>query len=318
MDFSISLAAYSRWEIIPFIIIVLGALWIDLKAHKDDQPISIKNATIWSAIWVTISVAFSVFIGMVHGPEKSSLFLSGYLLEKSLSVDNLFVFMAIFASFGVKQAFQHRILYFGILGAIVLRFLFIGFGTGLAMLSPYVLLLFGVIVLYSAYAMWKGSNDDDKDDIDYTHHWAVKFANKFWPTYPKVDNHNFFTVQNGVRMITPLFLTLCVVEISDVMFAFDSVPAVIAITQDPFLVYTSNIFAILGLRSMYFVLEAAKKYLIHLEKAVIGILVFIGAKMIASFAGFHISPNLSLAIVLGALALGIVASFLFPEKEETE
>jgi tellurite resistance protein TerC len=316
MDFGISLGGYSLWEIFPFMAIVLGALWVDLKAHNADKPVSIKNAIVWSSIWVTISLGFAGFIGLVHGSEKASLFLSGYLLEKSLSVDNLFVFMAIFASFGIKQAYQHRILYFGIIGALVLRFLFIGFGTGLAMLSPYVLLIFGLIVLWSAYAMWKGSNDDDKEEVDYTKHWAVRFANKFWPTYPKVENHNFFTVQNGVKMITPLFLALCVVEISDVVFAFDSVPAVIAITQDPFLVYTSNIFAILGLRSMYFVLEAANKYLVHLEKAVIAILVFIGGKMIVSFAGFHISANASLAIVLGALALGIIASFVLPKKEE--
>lgn len=309
-------SGYSLWEIIPFLVIVFGALWIDLKAHKDDAPISMKNASIWSAIWVAVSLGFAAFIWNGHGAEKASLFLSGYLLEKSLSVDNLFVFMAIFASFKIKDIFQHRILYFGIIGALILRFLFIGFGTGLAMMSHWVLLAFGILVLYSAYAMWKGSNDDGKDDIDYTQNWAVKWVNKFFPVYPSVDNHNFFTVQNGVRMVTPLFLCLVAVEVSDVMFAFDSVPAVIAITQDPFLVYTSNIFAILGLRSMYFLLAAAKRYLCHLETAVIGILVFIGGKMIASFAGFHISPNISLVVVLLSLIAGVGGSMLFPEREE--
>lgn len=312
------LGGFSMWEVIPFIVIVLGALWIDLKSHKDDEPISLKNATIWSAVWVCVSLAFAGFIFFNHGSEKASLFLSGYLLEKSLSVDNLFVFMAIFASFSIKDKFQHRILYFGIVGALLLRFLFIGFGTGLAMMSEWVLLGFGFIVLWSAYAMWKGGNGDDSDDVDYTHHWALKYVSKVWPCYNKVDNHDFFTVKNGVRMVTPLFLCLVVVEISDVVFAFDSVPAVIAITKDPFLVYTSNIFAILGLRSMFFLLVAAKQYICHLEKAVICILVFIGGKMIASFAGFHITANMSLLVVLGALAIGIAASFIWPEKEDEE
>jgi tellurite resistance protein TerC len=223
--------------------------------------------------------------------------------------------MAIFSSFAIKEKYQHRVLYFGILSAIILRFLFIGFGTGLAMMSEYVLLFFGLIVLYSAYAMLVDSTKDKDDDIDYTKHFMVRWIGKIFPVYPSVDNHNFFTVQNGVRMATPLFLCLGVIEVSDVLFAFDSVPAVISITQDPFLVYTSNIFAILGLRSMYFVLAAAKNVLCHLEKAVIGILVFIGLKMMAGFCGIHISAVISLAVVLGGLTLGIVASYIFPEKE---
>jgi tellurite resistance protein TerC len=312
------LQGYALWEIVPFIVIVLGALWIDLKAHGGDKPVTIQNAAVWSAIWVMISVGFAGFLFVGHGSEKASLFLSGYLLEKSLSVDNLFVFMAIFASFGIKDKYQHRILYFGILGALLLRFLFIGFGTGLAMMSEWVLFGFGLIVLWSAYAMWRGSNNDNDDDIDYAHHWSVKWVSKVWPVYPRVDNHNFFCKENGIRMVTPLFLCLVVVEISDVVFAFDSVPAIIAITKEPFLVYTSNIFAILGLRSMYFLLSAAKRYLCHLEKAVIGILIFIGSKMIVSFFGYHISANISLMVVLLGLVVGITMSFICPEKELVE
>jgi tellurite resistance protein TerC len=315
---SFSFGGYGFWDILPFILIVLGALYIDLTSHKEDKPISIKNASIWSCVWILVSLGFAGFIGAVHGTEKASLYLSGYFLEKSLSVDNLFVFMAIFASFGIKDKFQHRVLYFGILGAIVLRFLFIAFGTGLAMMSDYVLLLFGGIVLYSAYAMWRESNNDKEDDIDYTQHVVVKWFGKIWPVHTKLDGHNFFTVQNGIKMITPLFLCLGVIEVSDVMFAFDSVPAVISITQDPYLVYTSNIFAILGLRSMFFLLSAAKQYLCHLEKGVIGILVFVGFKMIAGFFGYHVSPNVSLTIVLGGLALSMIASFIFPENKEVQ
>lgn len=310
------LKGYAPWEVIPFIIIVFGALWIDLFAHKNDEPVSLKNATIWSIIWVLVSVGFAGYIWQNHGAEKASLFLSGYLLEKSLSVDNLFVFMAIFASFSVKDEYQHRILYFGILGALVLRFVFVAAGTSLLLFGEWVLLAFGALVLWSAWQMYKSGTEDNEEIEDYTDHWSVRIAKKFFRVHPHRDGHSFFTTQNSRLHVTPLFLCLVAVEISDVMFAFDSVPAVIAITQEPFLVYTSNIFAILGLRSMYFLLAAAKRYLCHLEKAVIGILVFIGAKMIAGFFGFHISPNISLVIVLLGLTIGVVASIVFPEPEE--
>lgn len=314
-----ALQGYSPWEVIPFLVIVFFALWIDLYAHKKDEPVSLKNATIWSIVWVLVSLSFAAFIFKQHGSEKASLFLSGYLLEKSLSVDNLFVFMAIFASFSIKDALQHRILYFGILGAIVLRFVFIAAGTSLLLLGKWVLAVFGIFVLYSAWQMYK-SSDSEKDEIDdYTDHWSVRIAKNIFRVHPHKDGHNFFTTIDNKLHVTPLFLCLIAVEISDVMFAFDSVPAVIAITQDPFLVYTSNIFAILGLRSMYFLLSAAKRYLCYLEKAVIAILVFIGVKMLLSFSesyhGFHISANASLAVVMTFLLLGLVISVLFPEKE---
>lgn len=310
------LKGYSPWEVIPFIIIVFGALWIDLYAHKKDEPVSLKNAIAWSIIWVLVSIGFAGYIYQNHGAEKASLFLSGYLLEKSLSVDNLFVFMAIFASFTVKDEYQHRILYFGILGALVLRFVFVAAGTSLLLFGEWVMLLFGALVLWSAWQMYNSGGDDGEEIEDYTDHWSVRIAKKFFRVHPHRVGHSFFTTQNSQLHVTPLFLCLVAVEISDVMFAFDSVPAVIAITQEPFLVYTSNIFAILGLRSMFFLLAAAKRYLCHLEKAVIGILVFIGAKMIASFFGFHISPNISLVVVLIGLTIGVVASIVFPEPEE--
>lgn len=310
------LKGYSPWEVIPFIVIVFAALWIDLYAHKKDEPVSLKNAIVWSIVWILVSVGFAGYIYQNHGAEKASLFLSGYLLEKSLSVDNLFVFMAIFASFTIKDEYQHRILYFGILGALVLRFIFVAAGTSLLLFGDWVLLLFGAFVLWSAWKMYSGGGDDGEEIEDYTDHWSVRFAKKFFRVHPHRVGHSFFTTQNSQLHVTPLFLCLVAVEISDVMFAFDSVPAVIAITQEPFLVYTSNIFAILGLRSMYFVLSAAKRYLCHLEKAVIGILVFIGVKMITGFFGLHISPNISLAVVLLGLAIGVVASIAFPEAEE--
>lgn len=338
MDFLFTniISSFNVLEVLGFVTIVALALGIDLKSHKEDKPITTKNALLWSCVWVAVSLAFAGYIGLTHGSEDASMFLSGYFLEKSLSVDNLFVFMAIFASFGISDKYQHRILYYGIFGAIVLRIIFVGFGAALAALSHWVLVGFGLIVLYSAYAMWKGKEDKE---VDYSKHAVIQYTTKFftfeWTKYlvgkknaakisdkfkfgvhPAIDNHDFFTKKNGVWMMTPLFLCLVVVELSDVIFAVDSVPAVIAITQDQFLVITSNIFAILGLRSLYFLLADAKQCLCHLEKAVIAILGFIGIKMIATVAGFHISPNISLGIVLGTLTLGVAASFLFPEKAE--
>lgn len=310
------LKGYNPMEVLLFLGIVFCALWIDLNVHKKDEPVSLKNASIWSIVWITISVCFAGYIWQYHGSEKASLFLSGYLLEKSLSVDNLFVFMAIFGSFTIKDEYQHRILYFGILGALILRFIFVAAGTSLLLLGKWVLLAFGLLVLWSAWQMYNSGGDDGDEIEDYTDHWSVRIAKRFFRVHPFKDGHNFFTTQDSKLHVTPLFLCLVAVEVSDVMFAFDSVPAVIAITQEPFLVYTSNVFAILGLRSMYFLLAAAKRYLCHLEKAVIGILVFIGCKMIAGFVGFHISANISLVIVLLGLTIGIVASIVFPEPEE--
>ncbi len=310
---NIALKGYAPWEVIPFVIIVFCALWIDLSVHKGDEPVSLKNAAIWSIIWISVSLAFAGFIWKIHGMEKASLFLSGYLLEKSLSVDNLFVFMAIFSSFGIKDQFQHRILYFGILGALILRFVFVAAGTSLLLLGKWVFLAFGILVLWSAWQMYQSGKNADEFE-DYTDHWSVRIAKNFFRVYPFRDGHNFFTTRDAKLHVTPLLLCLVAVEVSDVMFAFDSVPAVIAITQEPFLVYTSNIFAILGLRSMYFLLTATKRYLCHLEKSVICILVFIGAKMIADFFGWAISAHTSLLIVVLSLIIGVIASIVFPKK----
>ncbi len=313
------LGHYTIYHLIGFFIGVAICLLVDLYAHKKDAAISMRSALAWSIFWIVLALGFAVYIGVTHGIGDASLFLSGYLLEKSLSVDNLFVIMAIFASFSVKDEFQHRVLYYGILGALVLRMVFVAAGSSLIKLfGPYALAGFGLFVLWSAWKMWQQMHSDKEEIEDYSNHWSVNYTRRFLPVYHKMDGHNFFVkVQEGGKFIwkaTPLFLCLVVVEISDVMFAFDSVPAVIAITQDPFLVYTSNIFAILGLRSLYFLLAAAKRYLCHLERAVIAILVYIGLKMLLDVAGVvHFPPLVSLAIVMALLTGGVVASFIWPE-----
>lgn len=321
------LGQFSPTLLVGFFAVIVACLIIDLKAHSADKPVTVRNAAMWSGIWIALAMAFAYYIGQRYGQEKASLFLAGYFLEKSLSVDNLFVIMAIFSSFAIKGAYQHRTLYYGIIGALVLRMVFIAFGTALAALSKWVLFIFGLFVLWTAYKM--ATVDEADDEIkDYSNHWSVAKVKWFFNLRPikwlfniqihtKPDGHKFFSRQDGLLGVTPLFLVLVCVEISDIAFAFDSVPAVIAVTQDPVLVYTSNIFAILGLRSLYFLLVASKKYLVHLEKAVVGILVFIGMKMITStFGWMHLSANTSLTIVLGGLLLGIAASVIFPGREK--
>jgi TerC family integral membrane protein len=224
------------------------------------------------------------YLKVHHSAEFADLFLAGYILEKSLSVDNLMVFVAIFASFGIKGALQHRILYFGILGAVVFRMLFIAFGTGLFGISTWIEFVFAAIVAWTGWKMLAGVGGDDEIE-DYSDHWSVRLTQKLVPIFPRLHGHHFVVSHGHVKTVveqdssvsvareatvyaTPMLLCLVCIEVSDIIFAFDSVPAVIAVTREPLLVYSAVIFAILGLRSLYFVLAAAQKYLVHLDKAV--------------------------------------------------
>lgn len=313
-------AHYSIFSMTFFFVIIIGCLIVDLNAHKDDAEITAKSAGKWVAFWVSLAFLFGLYIWYTHGFEDFSLFMAGYLLEESLSVDNLFVIMALFSSFGVVGKYQHRVLFYGILGAIFMRLSFILLGTSVIQyFGNYALAAFGVFIIWTAWKMWTSMQKGDQEIEDYSNHWSVRLTKRFVPIYPRIESHAFFVKYMGKWAATPLFLCLVVIEIVDVMFAFDSVPAIIAITQEPFLVFTSNIFAILGMRSMYFFLAAAKKFLVHLEKAVICILVFIGLKMLTQVAiGMHISPFLSLAVVLTLLSSGVAASFIWPGNPEND
>jgi tellurite resistance protein TerC len=328
--------------IVIFVAVIAISVWADLFAHRKSQEIKVKDAALWSVGWILISLGWYAYLRFRYGSGYADLFLAGYALEKSLSVDNLMVFIAVFSSFAIHGVSQHRILYYGILGAVVFRFIFIAAGTSLLLVGPYVLFLFAFIVLWSAWKMWQGGDDEEEEIADYSEHWSVKFAKKLMPVFPRLYGQRFFIsgaeaeqlqksdpsvqLQAGVkRYATPMLLCMICIEASDVMFAFDSVPAVIAITQQPLLVYSSIIFAVLGLRSLYFVLAALQKYLVYLEKAVILLLVYIGLKLgveasteLWGWPGIHIAPWINVSIVLGVLALGVVASLLFPEKEEAK
>lgn len=324
-----------------FVLLSVAAIFIDLFMHRKDKPISLKSAAMWSLFWVAIAFVFASFLFVHHGAETASLFVTGYALEKVLSVDNLFVMMAIFSWFAVPDNLRHRVLYWGIIGAIVFRGIFVAIGSGLLMLGPWVEIVFALVVAWTAVMMLKGGGDDDKIE-DYSQHLAYRMVKRFLPIWPKLTGNAFILSQKevdaeltkpenadvtvgrtakAVRYATPLLLCLAVIELSDVMFAFDSVPAVIAVSREPLIVYSAMMFAILGLRTLYFVLEALKQYVVHLEKAVIVLLFFIAAKLGLNASdhfihhGYTISANVSLLVVIGVLAIGIIASFLFPEKE---
>ncbi|MEB0091702.1 TerC/Alx family metal homeostasis membrane protein [Pseudomonas sp. CCI4.2] len=323
-----------------FVSLAVGAMLIDMLSHRGNKPVSLTQAAVWSVFWVVISLGFAGFLYVEHGPTIASLFVTGYALEKVLSVDNLFVFMAIFAWFKVPDGLRHRVLYWGIIGAILFRLVFVAIGTGLLAFGPWVEVAFAVIVGWTAVMMLR-SGGDDEEEPDYSEHMAYRFAKKLFPVWPKLHGNNFFVRRHelerelekpenkgmtlaakGTLFATPLFLCLVVAEISDVLFAFDSVPAVIAVSREPLIVYSAMLFAILGLRTLYFVLEALKRYLVHLEKAVIALLFFIAAKLALNATnhlfdhGYNIGANTSLLIVMVVLAIGILASVLFPGKVE--
>lgn len=330
--------------VIVFIALSVGAIFIDLFMHRGDKPISLKSAALWSLFWVAVAMAFAGFLYIHHGAEVASLFVTGYALEKVLSVDNLFVMMAIFSWFAVPDRYRHRVLYWGIIGAIVFRGIFVAIGTSLLSLGPYVEVVFAIVVAWTAVMMLKSGDDDDEIE-DYSQHLAYRMVKRFFPIWPKLRGNSFLlnqkevdeelakpensdvTIGRGKKAAlyaTPLMLCVAVVELSDVMFAFDSVPAIIAVSREPLIVYSAMMFAILGLRTLYFVLEALKQYLVHLEKAVIVLLFFIAVKLGLNATdhiwhhGYNITATTSLYVVLGVLALGILASIMFPGKSEAE
>lgn len=323
-----------------FFAVIALSVYVDLFAHKGAKEIDLKDAGLWSVFWIGLALAFYGYLHVRFGSHWADMFLTGYVLEKTLSIDNLMVFMAIFASFGVRGVLQHRILYWGILGALVFRALFVLVGTSLFMASAWIGFVFAAIVAWSGWKMLRSGGDDDEQNEDFSDHWSVRLGKRVLPVLPRMHGQRFFVSRSeaeslrqadpGLSLLgtastyaTPALLCLLAIETSDIAFAFDSVPAVIAVTQEPLLVYAAMIFAILGLRSLYFVLAALTKYLVHLEKAVIGLLFYIAAKLALQSwnhavgdTGIHISPTTSLVIVLGTLAVGVIASLLFPEKKD--
>jgi len=317
------------------LIAVAASVWLDLFSHRNAEEVTFKNALGWSVFWIALAMAFYGYLNVRYSEEAASLFLAGYILEKALSVDNMMVFVAIFASFGIKGIMQHRILYYGIIGALVFRAIFVAVGTSLFGLSHWIELLFALIVLWTGVKMFTANSGDDDTPEDFSDHWSVRWTQKVFPVFPRMVGKQFFVgtkqadeiatregmtlAQKAKVYATPALLCLVCIEISDIIFSFDSVPAIVAITQEPFLVYASVIFAILGLRNLYFMLAAAAKFLVHLEKAVALVLVFIAAKLGGSALGlYHIDHQISMGVVLVLILGGVLASLIFPGKEDAQ
>ena len=308
-----SFAGITLTQVVAFIIPFLIAVVIDLNSHKKGQKITMSDAAMWSVIWVLCAMAFGAFIYFERDFENASLYFTGYVLEKALAVDNLFAFYLIFKSFGLtlerNQPLQHRILYWGILGAILLRFVFLGAGALIVNLSPYVLIAFAAVVLWTVWKMWKSGDDDD--EVDYTKHWSVNLVKRFAKVNPSIESHRFFS--HGV---TPLFLCLVCIEVCDMIFAFDSMPVIIAVVRDPYLMITSSLWAAAGLRSLYFLLIAAQNKFWALDKAVMILLVFVSCKLIGAAFHYHLPNAVSLGIVIAILVSGVVWSLARPQPED--
>jgi len=305
---------------IAFIGLVLGFLALDLGVfHRRPHVISIREALAWTVFWVAIAMVFNGFVYFLYqehwldfgtslrqeldGGEAALKFFTGYLVEKSLSVDNIFVIAMIFAYFGVPLAYQHRVLFWGILGALVMRGAMIGAGTALIARFSWTVYLFGALLLITAAKLLVTRHDN----LEPERNLLVRWARRMYPVSNDFEGSRFFTVVDGKRAITPLFLALIVVESSDVVFAVDSIPAIFAITRDPFIVFTSNVFAILGLRSLYFAVAGLIARFRYLKMSLVFLLAFIGVKML--LAHHHPIPTaVSLAVIVGILSVGILAS----------
>lgn len=314
-----------------FSVIILVMLLLDLGVfNKNSHVVSNKEAITWSVVWISLSMLFSGFIYYYMGIEKFSQFQSAYWIEKALSVDNLFVFILVFGFFNVPKENHHKVLFWGIIGALIMRAIFIFTGVGLIKLTylpemqlfgymvevNVILTLFGAFLIYAGIKSWFAKEDEDENK-DFYKSPGSKLVHKFFNVSKNYDKDKFFTIENGKKLATPLLVVVAVIEFTDLLFAVDSIPAIFAIApDDPFILYTSNIFAILGLRALYFLLANFIHFFSKLKYGLAIILAFIGVKMIIS-PFFHIESIHSLLVVGSVLILSVLASVAFPKKEET-
>uniref|UniRef100_UPI0040568BF4 TerC family protein n=1 Tax=Candidatus Electronema sp. TaxID=2698783 RepID=UPI0040568BF4 len=310
-----------------FILLILSLLFLDLGVfHKQNKVISAKEALLWTMFWVALALLFNVFIfyayshnwigiglgehALKSGKDAALKFFTGYIIEKSLSLDNIFVIAMIFSYFKVEGKYQHRVLFWGILGALIMRAVMILAGTALIQTFDWMIYLFGGFLILTAGKMLFSGDEE----IDPEKNLLIRTARKIFPVSPNFEGEKFFTVLNGKKAITPMFLVLLIVESTDVLFAVDSIPAIFAVTTDPFIVFTSNVFAILGLRSLYFALAAMIGMFHYLKISLVFVLAYVGVKMILSHH-YPIPTSLSLGIIAVALSAGVAASLLFQKKE---
>ena len=323
------------WAWIIFYVLVLLMLVADLKmfGRKGQHEVNVKEALQMTAVWIGVSLLFCAAIYFFYPAdphEKAMEFLAGYLIEKSLSMDNLFVFLMLFSFFGIERKYQHEVLFWGIFGALVLRSIFIFAGAAMVERFEWVLGLFGLFLLYTGGKMF---THDDEQQGNPGDNFIVRLFKRFFPVTNQLHGEKFFVVEHGRRLATPLFIALLVIETTDVAFAVDSIPAVFSVSRDPFIVLTSNIFAILGLRALYFALAAISRYFTYLKYGLGIILIFVGVKMLlamneyvnalGSLLGLHLHmPHIevptpvSLAVIFGVLALSMTASVIVTKTKK--
>jgi len=303
-------------ELAPWIlfnVFILGLLALDLVVfHREAHEVSRREALGWSVFWIGLALTFNAGVYWQMGTESGLEWTTGYLIEKSLSVDNVFLFLIIFASFNVPAAYQHRVLFWGVMGALVMRGILIVVGAALIEAFGWILYIFGGFLIVTGLRFLRHTDTEDpRENV------VVRFARRHLRVTEAYEGQKFVVRRNGVWLVTPLFLVLLVVESTDLVFAVDSIPAIFAITTDPFIVYTSNVFAILGLRALFFLLAGYLNDLPLLKPALAAILVFVGTKMlIADF--YHLPPLVSLGVVVAILTVAVVASILMRSDEPTE
>ena len=299
---------WSGFALLIGVMLVLDLGVFNRKSHE----ISFKEAIAWTAVWTSLALAFNVWVYFEMGREKALEFLAGYLIEQSLSVDNLFVFIMIFSFFHVGKKYQPMILKWGIFGALLMRAVFILAGISLIERFSWMTYIFGGILIITGAKMLFGG----EEQIEPEKNFIVRIVRRFVPITKRIRSDHFFVRRQGVTAATPLFLTLLVVESSDVIFAVDSIPAVLSVTRDPLIVYTSNAFAIMGLRSLYYLLANVMGMFCYLKLGVSFILVFVGMKMLLAHSSWSISINFSLGVIFGVLAVSVMTSILFGRKKQ--
>jgi tellurite resistance protein TerC len=307
-----SIGSPTTW--IGFIAFVLIMLALDLGVfHRKSHEIGFKEALGWSAVWMALALVFNAGVWWKFGGDKGLEFLTGYLIEKSLSIDNIFVFVVIFSAFGIPSLHQHRILFWGILTALVLRAAMIFAGTALLARFHWLIYVFGVFLVVTGIKLYVQRHKDEQPDQG----WAMRALRRLLPSTSSMQGGHFFVRENGRRLATPLFMSLLLIEVTDVIFAVDSIPAILAISTDPFIVFTSNIFAILGLRSLFFLFAGLVDKFRYLKVGLSAVLVFVGVKMTIVDL-YKIPPLISLVVVAGLLGLSVLASWISLRRESAE
>ena len=294
---------------IIFSLLVLAVLALDLGVfHRKAHTVGFKEALSWTAVWVTLALLFGAAVWFWAGPKKGLEFFTGYLIEYSLSADNVFVFVLIFSYFAVPPQWQHKVLFWGVLGALLMRLLMIGLGVALISRFGWILYVFGAFLLFTGFKMIFGK----QEEIHPERNPVVRWFRRLVPVTAEYHGNHFITRVNGRLMATPLLVVLVCVEVSDLVFAVDSIPAIFAVTLDPFIVYTSNVFAIMGLRSLYFVLAGMVDKFRYLKPGLGVVLSFVGVKMLLAHTPYKIDTLVALGVVAGVLVVTIIASLLRP------